>query len=111
MLNKTFFSEDYEEKNLLRNLNFKSNTDYINYFDFRYWLTNESNYKLDKCTMINSVEARVPFQDISLIKNLFFIENSKKFSFFFNRKFLLKKNNFIPNYVKNRKKNWMVYSR
>ena len=53
--------------------------------------------------MINSVEARVPFQDISLIKNLFFIENSKKFSFF-NRKFLLKKNNFIPNYVKNRKK-------
>ena len=103
LLNKTFFSEDYEEKNLLRNLNFKSNTDYINYFDFRYWLTNESNYKLDKCTMINSVEARVPFQDISLIKNLFFIENSKKFSFF-NRKFLLKKNNFIPNYVKNRKK-------
>ena len=81
LLNKTFFSEDYEEKNLLRNLNFKSNTDYINYFDFRYWLTNESNYKLDKCTMINSVEARVPFQDISLIKNLFFIENSKNLVF------------------------------
>lgn len=103
LLNKTFFLEDYEEKNLLKNLSFKSNTDYINYFDFRYWLTNESNYKLDKCTMINSVEARVPFQDISLIKNLFFVENSKKFSFF-NRKFLLKKNNFIPSYVKNRKK-------
>ena len=27
--------------------------DYINYFDTRYWLTNESNYKLDKCGMIN----------------------------------------------------------
>ncbi len=103
LLNKTFVLNEYGEKNLLKNLNFKSNTDYINYFDFRYWLTNESNYKLDKCTMINSVEARVPFQDISLIKNLFFIENFKKFSFF-NRKFLLKKNNFIPNYIKNRKK-------
>ena len=111
LLNKNFFLEDYEEKNLLKNLSFKSNTDYINYFDFRYWLTNESNYKLDKCTMINSVEARVPFQDISLIKNLFFIENSKKFSFF-NRKFLLKKNNFIPDYVKNRKKNgWFTPDR
>ena len=103
LLNKPFYLNEYGEKNLFKNLNFKSNADYINYFDFRYWLTNESNYKLDKCTMINSVEARVPFQDISLIKNLFFIKNSKKFSFF-NRKYLLKKNNFIPNYIKNRKK-------
>ena len=90
-------------KNLMENLNFDSNVDYINYFDFRYWLTNESNYKLDKCTMINSIEARVPFQDISLIKKLFFTKNSKKFSFF-NRKYLLKEKNNLPSYIKNRKK-------
>ena len=53
--------------------------------------------------MINSVEARVPFQDISLIKKLFFLKNSKKFSYL-NRKFLLKKNNFVPKYIQNRKK-------
>jgi len=103
LLSAKYSHAKINQKNLLENLNFESNVDYINYFDFRYWLTNESNYKLDKCTMINSVEARVPFQDISLIKKLFFTKNSKKFSFF-NRKFLLKKNNNLPNYVKNRKK-------
>ena len=40
--------------------------------------------------MINSIEARVPFQDPGLIERFFFTENSKKFSFF-NRKYLLKK--------------------
>ena len=53
--------------------------------------------------MINSIEARVPFQDISLIKKLFFTKNSKKFSFF-NRKYLLKEKNNLPSYIKNRKK-------
>ena len=103
LLNEKKFNENFGEKDLLNDVNFHSNVDYINYFDFKYWLTNESNYKLDKCTMINSVEARVPFQDISLIKKLFFIKNFKKFSFF-NRKFLLKNNKFVPRYIKNRKK-------
>ena len=103
LLNKSKLIDDFGENNLLSDVNFESNVDYINYFDFTYWLTNESNYKLDKCTMINSVEARVPFQDISLIKKLFFLKNSKKFSYL-NRKFLLKKNNFVPKYIQNRKK-------
>ena len=34
---------------------------------------------------------------------MFFIKNSKKFSFF-NRKFLLKKNKIVPKYIQNRKK-------
>ena len=95
--------DSIEKEKLFKNVSFDANADYINYFDFRYWLTNESNYKLDKCTMINSIEARVPFQDISLIKKLFFIKNEKKFKFF-NRKFLLKNNNFIPDFIKKRKK-------
>ena len=96
-------------KNNLLNLNYYDNikftdpVDFINFFDFKYWLTNESNYKLDKCSMINSVEARVPFQDIDLINSLFFTRNKLKFSFL-NRKFLLKKNNILPNFVKKRPK-------
>lgn len=97
------FYENLPPNNFFENIKFDNNVDYINYFDFRYWLTNESNFKLDKCSMINSVEARVPFQDIELIKNLFFVSNKSKFSFF-NRKFNLKKNNFIPNYIKRRAK-------
>ena len=54
--------------------------------------------------MINSIEARVPFQDIELIKKMFFIKNESKFSFI-NRKFLLKKNNILPKYVVKRSKN------
>ena len=104
LLKENNYLEESKKINLLKNINFKSKVDYINYFDFKYWLTNESNFKLDKCTMINSIEARVPFQDSNLIKRFFFTENSKKFSFF-NRKFLLKKNDLIPEYIKNRKKN------
>ena len=103
LLNKEFCGEDIKKKSYFNSVSFDSNVDYINYFDFRYWLTNESNYKLDKCTMINSIEARIPFQDISLIKKFFFIKNKKKFKFF-DRKYLLKKNDFIPDLIKKRKK-------
>ena len=91
------------ESNYYNNFKFDNIVDYINYFDLRYWLSNESNYKLDKCSMINSVEARVPFQGIGLINKLFFINNKYKFRFN-NRKFLLKKNNIVPNYIKKRPK-------
>ena len=77
--------------------------DYINYFDTRYWLTNESNYKLDKCSMINSVEARVPFQDINLINRFFFISNKLKFKLH-NRKYILKNMNILPKYILKRPK-------
>ena len=59
-------------------LNTDSLIDNINYFDMKYWLSNESNYKLDKCSMINSIEARVPFQDADLINKFFSISNEKK---------------------------------
>ena len=81
----------------------KDKIDYLNYFDARYWLTNESNYKLDKCSMINSVEARVPYQDADLINQFFFISNKTKFSLF-NRKYLLKEMNILPEYIIKRPK-------
>ena len=91
------------ELNYFDNCKFNNLVDYMNYFDLRYWLSNESNYKLDKCSMINSIEARVPFQDIELINKLFFINNTNKFKFN-NRKFLLKKIDIVPNYIKKRPK-------
>ena len=104
---KIFKNIEYLEDNLTdeiyENLISDKKIDYINFFDTKYWLTNESNYKLDKCSMINSVEARVPFQDINLIKKFFFIPNNLKFSIK-NRKFLLKEMNFLPKYVINRPK-------
>jgi asparagine synthase (glutamine-hydrolysing) len=96
-------------KNLITKNNYfddfqsKYKIDYINYFDTRYWLTNESNYKLDKCSMINSIEARVPFQDTNLINQYFFLSNQKKFNFF-NRKYILKNIDILPKYILNRAK-------
>ena len=78
LLNNCNYTKESIKIDSLKNVNFNSKVDYINYFDFRYWLTNESNFKLDKCTMINSIEARVPFQDPGLIERFFFTENSKK---------------------------------
>lgn len=92
-----------EDAALFNNIKFKDNLDIINYFDARYWLTNENNYKLDKCSMINSVEARVPLQDIKIIENFFFLKKSKKFSFFSKKK-VLNDLKILPNYIKKRKK-------
>mgnify|MGYP000927889442 CR=1 FL=1 len=38
--------------------------------------------------MLNSIEGRVPFQDISLLKNIYPILYGKKFSFLYNKKII-----------------------
>jgi asparagine synthase (glutamine-hydrolysing) len=76
----------------------------LNYFDTKNWLPEESNFKLDRSTMLNSIEGRVPFQDINLLKNIFPIIYSEKFSLLYNK--IIIRNNFknIPNFILNRKK-------
>ena len=81
LLNNCNYTKESIKINSLKNVNFNSKVDYINYFDFRYWLTNESNFKLDKCTMINSIEARVPFQDPGLIERFFSLKIQKNLVF------------------------------
>jgi len=102
------FKSELNRENLFKinyfdKLNTDSLIDNINYFDMKYWLSNESNYKLDKCSMINSIEARVPFQDIDLINKFFFIKNNQKFSLF-NRKYILKNIGILPKYITRRPK-------
>ena len=80
----------------------------INYFDLKYWIQSESNFKLDRASMLNSIEARVPFQDISFLKNIFPISMKEKINFF-NEKIILKNLNLVPNFVKKRKKHGWFY--
>ena len=80
------------------------NVEILNYFDTKCWLPEESNFKLDRSTMLNSIEGRVPFQDINLLKNIYPIFYKKKFSIFYDKKII--RNNFkeIPDFITNRKK-------
>ena len=82
---------------------FQNQIDSINFFDLSYWLTDESNFKLDRSSMLNSIEARVPFQDKNLIKDYFSIDFEKKVDFFDVKK-QLKKLDFLPKFIKDRKK-------
>ena len=58
--------------------------------------------------MLNSIEARVPFQDIHFLKNIFPINMEEKLNFF-NEKITLKNLNLVPNFIK-KKKTRMVLS-
>ena len=79
----------------------------VNYFDLKYWLPEESNYKLDRSLMANSIEGRVPFQDITIINKYFNIPLSRKMTLF-NEKIFLKNINILPDYIKKRKKSgWL----
>ena len=100
--NKSNFNNEYIKSIFTQN-NFDTKLDQINYFDIYHWLSNENNYKLDKSTMINSIEARVPFQDINLLNLIYNAKSINKFNFI-NPKFLLKNLNVLPQYIKKRKK-------
>ena len=104
LFSKNFQQEMYKLSDFKFNLpNNSKKEEIINYFDLSYWLSNESNFKLDRASMFNSIEARVPFQDISLIKKYFKLKFSEKIDLF-NLKKPLKKLNIVPKYINNRKK-------
>jgi asparagine synthase (glutamine-hydrolysing) len=92
----------YEEKT-------NSNLANINYFDFKNWLSAEHNFKLDKSTMAHSVEARIPFQDINLVKHYNSNNIINKISLFKGKVNLRKSFSNLPSYVLNRKKSgWFL---
>ncbi len=75
----------------------------INNFDLINWLPEESNFKLDRASMLNSIEARVPFQDKKLIEAYFGLDINEKIDLLAVKK-PLKKLNIVPDYIKKRKK-------
>jgi asparagine synthase (glutamine-hydrolysing) len=96
-------------EHLIENEKTLSNLAHVNFFDLQNWLCNEHNAKLDKCTMANSVEARVPFQDIDLLKHYNCNKINKKINYFKNKIQLRKAFFDLPNYVLNRKKSgWFL---
>ena len=104
--NKNLFAKRFNLNKITSNLKLPNwdNVEKLNYFDTKYWLPEESNFKLDRSTMLNSVEGRVPFQDIDLLKNIYPILYNEKFSLFYDKKII--RNNFknIPSFILNRKK-------
>lgn len=53
----------------------------INRLDLTCWLSEESNMRIDRASMLNSIEARVPFQDIRIVKKYFQIPIREKFKY------------------------------
>ena len=104
--NKYLFNKELYLNKIKNNIKLpdQSIEEILNYFDTKHWLPEESNFKLDRSTMLNSIEGRVPFQDISLLKNIYPIPYDKKFSFFFNKKIIRESFRNIPDFVLNRKK-------
>ena len=89
---------DYSEKD--------KKIEIINHFDISNWLVEESNSKLDKSSMLNSIEARVPFQDKNLIEKYYQINMDKKIDLLDLKK-PFKRLNFIPKYIiKRNKQGW-----
>lgn len=113
MLN-IFKNEFYEhikqsESHLYNEKEFKNKLITINHFDLNNWLTDEHNSKLDKATMANSVEGRVPFQDISIL-NEYNLENiNSNCSILKNKIFLREAFTELPEYIlKRKKKGWFL---
>lgn len=104
--NKNLFKKEIYSQKIKNKINLPDweNVEILNYFDTKYWLPEESNFKLDRSTMFNSIEGRVPFQDINLLRNIYPISYKHKFNIFYNKKII--RNNFknIPNFILNRKK-------
>jgi len=94
--NSHFYTDIYEnDKNIISNN-----------FDFKCWLVNDHNYKLDRTLMANSIEGRVPYQSNEIIENYLFSDVNNKVSFF-NTKIQLRENKFLPkNFSHRAKQGW-----
>lgn len=107
-LKKIFKNKIYENlfqvKNHLDNNNYENNSIRLNKFDFNNWLPEEHNLKLDRCTMANSIEGRVPFQDKTILEYFNPYKIHKKIKWNKNKLELRNSYTDLPKYVLNRKK-------
>jgi len=85
-MNYDFLNYIDEQNKLVSDLNY---IDRYLYIDLKTWLPNDVLYKIDRSTMYNSQEARVPFLDSKLIEYTSSLPINFKLNFF-KRKRILK---------------------
>ena len=109
IFDKNFNKSILSKKNhLIKNVN-ENNLTKLNNFDFYNWLPDEHNLKLDRCTMANSIEGRVPFQDLTILKYFSPKEIDKKVGLFRNKPELRKAFSDLPDYIlKRKKRGWFL---
>ncbi|MFQ5963089.1 MAG: asparagine synthase (glutamine-hydrolyzing) [Candidatus Scalinduaceae bacterium] len=87
-ISETNYFEDYEDHFTLG-----KEFDFLNrymYVDVKLYLPNDMLVKVDRVTMANSIEARVPFLDHNLIEMAFKMPSKYKINYF-SKKYILKK--------------------
>ena len=80
--------------------------DYMSEFDFQNYLPNDILFKLDICSMRNSLETRAPFLDKEILEFVKKVPNNLKIDQKDNQKVLIKKvlSNYLPNQLISKKK-------
>ena len=75
-------------------------------FDFQNYLPNDILFKLDICSMRNSLETRAPFLDKEILEFVKKVPNNLKIDQKDNQKILIKKvlSNYLPNQLISKKK-------
>ncbi|MGC8603981.1 MAG: asparagine synthase (glutamine-hydrolyzing), partial [Desulfomonilaceae bacterium] len=94
-----------ETKNLFQNFNSTNSLDKVFYLFAKQYLLDYILVKVDRCSMMHSLEVRAPFLDKELVEFVFSLPSKMKIKKF-NRKYLLKKalKNYLPRSILHRKK-------
>ena len=82
-MNYNFLNYIDEQNKLVADLNY---IDRYLYIDLKTWLPNDILYKIDRSTMYNSQEARVPFLDSKLVEYSSSLPVKSKLNFFKRKK-------------------------
>ena len=84
-MNYNFLNYIDEQNKLVADLNY---IDRYLYIDLKTWLPNDILYKIDRSTMFNSQEARVPFLDSKLVEYSSSLPVKSKLNFFKRKRIL-----------------------
>ena len=103
-----------QENNYIINTDTKFHNSYeqMSEFDFNNYLPNDILYKLDICSMRNSLETRVPFLDIEILEFVKKLPIEYKIDKFNNQKIIIKKllKKYLPeNYINKKKQGFGLH--
>lgn len=79
MKNNDYRTGQLQEFKIKKSLSgFKSNLNRMQYYDIKYWLTDNLLDRADKMLMAASLEGRVPFLDYRIVEQAFLLKDSQK---------------------------------